>query len=85
MLAFPLQAPAITRGVHSYVDPQTGRTVYVAVTSNGDLLNGERRERMEDEREAIVVREMWRDLRAQDPVASPRPPFALYVDGALRR
>jgi len=70
---------ALSRGVYSYVEQPSGETVYYAVTSMGDLLNGELRRRGPEETEAIIVREMWRDLNRQDSVIG-RPPLSLVVN-----
>lgn len=78
----PLPIP-MPRGVHSYSDVETGRRTFYAITSRGALLNDETRCALAEEWEAIVEREMWRDLNRQDPVTAP-PRLSLYVAGALR-
>lgn len=72
-----------TRGVHSYVEQPRGQTVYFAITSTGELLNGELRRRHDDETEAQLLRDMLRDLARQDPVTL-RDALVLYVDGVPR-
>ena len=85
MLAFPAPVPFYGRGVYCYAED--GQTVYVAITSTGALLNGERRRQLADESQPMIEREMWRDLNAQDPMptTTARPRFALWVDGEQRR
>lgn len=75
----PLPVP-LYRGVHCYDEMPSGCTVYYAMTSAGQLLNGELRRRHALETEAMVVREMWSDLEKQDP-ATDRPRLVL-VGGA---
>lgn len=68
----PVPIP-LPRGVHSYVEQPSGETVYLAMTSAGELLNGERRRRYPDETDAMVRDDMWRDLDRQDPlIGRPR-------------
>jgi hypothetical protein len=80
LVSIPARVP---RGVHSYIEQPSGETIYYAVTSTGDLLNDELRRRLPDEPEAFIVREMWRDLKRQDPVIG-RPRLSLVVGGARR-
>lgn len=82
MVPVPLPVP-LYRGVHSYEELPSGRTVYYAMTSAGELLNAELRRRLVDETEALIVREMWRDLDRQDPT-SARPRLALVGAGGFR-
>jgi hypothetical protein len=64
------------RCVYSERIAPSGRRVYYAITSTGDLLNGELRGRRPDESELDVVRSLWRDLNRQDPVTT-RPRLVL--------
>lgn len=76
----PVPIP-VQRNVYSERLPGTGETVYYAVTSTGQLLNGEIRRRLDGESEGMIAREMWRDLNRQDPVgatAPTRPQLSLY-------
>lgn len=70
----------LPRGVHAYVEHLSGDTVYLAITATGALLNGELRRRLGDETEPFIVRDLWRDLRRQDPVIG-HPRLSLYVAG----
>jgi hypothetical protein len=73
----PVPIP-VARGVYAEQIEPNDDTVYYAITSTGQLLNGELRRRMPDETEATVVREMWRDLNRQDP-GGPTPPRLALV------
>jgi hypothetical protein len=80
-LVGPIQL-ATERGVYSYQEP-SGEVVSYAVTSRGDLLNGELRRRYPDETAAMVVASVWRDLNRQDPI--PIHPRLAYVNGEEHR
>jgi hypothetical protein len=75
------------RGVHSYQEQPSGEMVYYAVTSKGQLLNGELRRRIvEHETHAMILDEMRRDLDRQDPVPEVNAPRRLSVSsGGLHR
>lgn len=76
----PVPIP-VQRNVYSERLPGTGETIYYAVTSTGQLLNGEIRRRLDDEPEDMLIRDLWRDLNRQDPVGvtvPTRPELSLY-------
>lgn len=68
----------LTRGVYCEQIEPNDETVYYGIMSTGQLLNGELRHRLPDETEMTVVREIWRDLRRQDPT-DPTPPRLALV------
>jgi hypothetical protein len=80
----PFAPTRFPRGVHSYVEQPSGDTVYCAITATGALLNGELRRRLVDETEPFLVRDLWRDLRRQDPVIG-RPRLFLVGAGVRTR
>lgn len=67
-----------TRGVYCEQIEPHNETVYYAITSTGQLLNGELRRRASDETETMLVRDLWRDLNRQDP-SEPIPPRLALV------
>lgn len=79
----PVPIP-MPRGVYRYVEQPSGETVHLAVTSTGALLNGELRRHLEDETDAMIQDEMWRDLDRQDAVTS-RPRLTVSSGGQARR
>lgn len=68
----PVPIP-VQRNVYSERLPGTEDTIYYAVTSTGQLLNGEIRRRLDDEPEDMLIRDLWRDLNRQDPVGATVP------------
>lgn len=79
-----LDPVAIPRGVHSYEEVPSGRRVYFAITSTGELLNGELRRRFPDETDALIRDDMWRDLDRQDPIIR-RHRLSVVPGGLARR
>jgi hypothetical protein len=77
------------RGVFSYIEEPSGRTVYFAVTSTGALLNGELRHRLDDETDAMIRDEMRKDLDRQDALGNTSPttvrPQLSVASGGLSR
>lgn len=82
MSIVPVPIPA-ERGVYSYIEQPSGVRVYLAITSTGDLLNGEIRHRFPDETHAMILDEMARDLDRQDRVIG-RPRLSVSSGGLAR-
>lgn len=72
----PVPIP-VNRGVYMEQIEPNDETVWYAITSTGQLLNGELRRRLPEESEAMIVRELWRQLNREDPGWPTRPRLSL--------